>query len=228
MGCKFAFEKFDRDWQQRKEKEMKISIILSSLFLFGSARSTLEDVSAGLRIKKGLQLDFIQNVMTIRKKIRRTNGQGFFHPDGRFRWVVSHRNRVVQTFVYDSRSITEHLPQEKLANIWGVSSGKAHEISRVVGLIKSLDNLQLDYKVGEQKKTESELSLKLLPRTKGDIAQVDLHLSLKQNFVRQLKITYRNGRYSEFIFRNPVRKAIDPATFRFSAPKGTKVNRIDG
>ncbi len=186
----------------------------------------LQEAGEKLRVKKGLRVDFEQRVLTIRKKIRLTTGEGFFHPDGRFRWIITHRDRVVRTYVYDSKTITEYLPAEKTANVWSVASARTDAISRIVALIKAPHRLPHDYVVQERADGKHRLQLALVPRNNSDISNIAVVIDLKANFISSVKINYRHKRYNEFTFRNPRRQNIAAARFKFSPPAGTKVNHL--
>ena len=187
------------------------------------AASDLQQISKRLQITSGLQVKFTQKVMTIRKKIRTTEGDAYFHPDGKFRWLVRYQQEAVQEFIYDGKSIVEHLPAERIANIWGLASSRSLEINRVVTLIKSLANLQRDYRIKEQRQTAATLDLLLIPQTKSNISQIQLTVSLTKNFISRVKIIYQGTRYSELIFTKPLRQKLAPQHFTFTAPKGTRV-----
>lgn len=186
----------------------------------------LQKVGEKLRVKQGLQVDFEQRVLTIRKKIRLTQGTGFFHPDGRFRWLIEQRGQMVRTYVYDRKTITEYLPAEKTANVWSVTSAKTDAISRIVALIKAPHQLSRDYVVQEQQNGKHLLQLSLVPRADGDIRNIAVVVDLKANFISKVKINYRHQRYNEFTFRNPQRQKIAAARFKFVPPADTKVNYL--
>ena len=188
--------------------------------------TTLQQAGEQLRVKQGLQVAFEQRVLTIRKKIRITKGEGFFHPDGSFRWVITHRGQMVRTYVYDRKTVTEYLPEEKTANVWSLKSAKTDAISRIVVLIKSPHQLKRDYVVKEQQQAHNKLQLLLVPREPNDIRDVAVTLDLKAKFISMVKITYRHKRYNEFVFSNPRRQKITAAQFKFSPPTGTKVNYL--
>ena len=201
--------------------------LLSSLLLLTTALSakqqpSLLQVGERLRIKKGLQVDFEQRVLTIRQKVRLTQGKGYFHPDGRFRWVIMHRGEMVRTYVYDRQTITEYLPAEKTANIWNISSAKTDAIARIVALLKSPHQLKRDYTVQHQQHAKQTLQLSLVPRQSSDIATIAVSINLTANFISKVRINYRNRRYNEFAFRNPQRQRLDAARFKFSSSRGNK------
>ena len=206
---------------------MKFLLFSSSLLLATTlAAKGLRDAGEQLRVKKGLRVDFEQRVLTIRKKIRMTKGEGFFHPDGRFRWIIKHRGQMVRTYVYDRKTITEYLPAEKTANVWSITSAKTDAITRIVALIKAPHQLQRDYVVQEQPQGKHTLQLSLVPRKSSDISSIAVAIDLKANFIHKVKINYRNQRYSEFTFRNPQRKSLAAKHFNFAPPAGTKVNQL--
>ena len=188
--------------------------------------TTLQQAGERLRVKQGLQVAFEQRVLTIRKKVRLTKGEGFFHPDGSFRWVITHRGKMVRTYVYDRKTVTEYLPEEKTANVWSLKSAKTDAISRIVTLIKSPHQLKRDYVVKRQRPSHTKLQLLLMPRERNDIRDVDVTIDLKANFINKVRITYRHERYNEFVFSNPRRQKITAAQFKFSPPAGTKVNHL--
>lgn len=188
--------------------------------------TTLREAGERLRVKQGLRVDFEQRVLTIRKKIRVTKGEGFFHPDGRFRWLITHRGQMVRTYVYDRKTITEYLPAEKTANVWSIKSAKTDAISRIVTLIKAPHQLHRDYAVQEQPQDKHTLQLLLVPRNSSDISNIAVVVDLKANFIRNVKINYRNQRYNEFTFSNPRRQTLAAKHFKLAPPAGTKVNHL--
>lgn len=202
------------------------TVLVAQTTVLMAQTTTLQQAGERLRVKQGLQVAFEQRVLTIRKKIRLTTGEGFFHPDGSFRWVITHRGQMVRTYVYDRKTITEYLPEEKTANVWSLKSAKTDAISRIVALIKSPHQLKRDYVVKEQQQTNNKLQLLLVPRESNDIRDVAVTLDLKANFISKVKITYRHKRYNEFVFSNPQRKKITAAQFKFTPPAGTKVNYL--
>ena len=207
----------------------KIFLVSSTLLLttvLSAEQATWLEVGERLRVKKGLRVAFEQRVLTIRHKVRLTTGEGFFHPDGRFRWIITQRGKMVRTYVYNRKTITEYLPAEKTANVWSISSAKTDAIARIVTLIKAPHQLQRDYVVQEQQRDKHLLQLSLTPRVSSDISTIALSINLPANFISKVKINYRNQRYNEFIFRNPQRQAITAARFKFTPPAGTKVNRL--
>lgn len=208
---------------------IRIALTLTLLTQLASTTKppSLEQVSKRLRITNGLRVDFRQEVLTLRNKIRRTAGQAFFDASGRFRWVVRQNRQEKRVIIYNGKTITEYLPTEKLANIWSVASNKTLAITRVVDLVKSLDNLQSSYRITDKQHTTDHLHLTLAPREKNDIVDVKLTVALTKNFVETVRITYRNKRHNTLTFTNPQRRNLGTKPFSFSPAKGTKVNRID-
>ena len=206
---------------------MKFFLLSSSLLLATTlAAKSLREAGEQLRVKKGLRVAFEQRVLTIRKKIRLTKGEGFFHPDGRFRWIITHRGQMVRIYVYDRKTITEYLPTEKTANVWRVTSAKTDAISRIVAMIKAPHQLPRDYVVQEQQQGKDKLQLSLVPRAHSDISNIVVDVDLQANFIRHVKINYRHQRYNAFTFSNPHRKNIAAERFKFIPPAGTKVNYL--
>ena len=207
---------------------MKFFLLSSSLLLATTLTTakSLQQAGEQLRVKKGLRVNFEQRVLTIRKKIRLTKGEGFFHPDGRFRWIITHRDQMVRTYVYDRKTITEYLPAEKTANIWSITSAKTDAINRIVAMIKAPHQLQRDYVVQEQQQGKHKLQLSLVPRENSDVSNIAVDVDLKANFIRNVKINYHHKRYNEFTFSNPQRKNIAAEKFKFAPPAGTKVNYL--
>lgn len=204
------------------------ALILFCPLISGSSKTqTVDEVNKRLRITSGLRVDFSQEVLTLRNKIRRTAGRAFFDADGRFRWVTKQNGQEKRVVIYNNKTIVEHLPSEKLANIWSVTSSKTLAITRVVDLVRSLDNLRRSYRITGEQFTADHLQLTLVPRTANDIAGVELTVALTKNFIETVRITYRNKRHNTFTFSNPQRRDFGAKPFRFLPPKGTKVNRID-
>ena len=207
-----------------------IKITLASILLTQLASTntpSLEQVNKRLQITDGLRVNFSQQVLTLRNKIRRTAGQAFFDASGRFRWVVRQSGQEKRVVIYNGKTIVEYLPTEGLANIWSVASTKTLAITRVVDLVKSLDNLQSSYRITAKQFTTDYLHLTLAPRATNDIAGVKLSIALTKNFVETVRITYRNKRHNTLTFSNRQRRDFGTKPFSFSPARGTKVNRID-
>lgn len=208
---------------------IRITLAVTLLTQLASTKTppSLEQINKRLRITNGLRVDFNQEVLTLRNKIRRTTGQAFFDARGRFRWIVKQNGQEKRVIIYNGKTIVEYLPTEKIANMWSVASTKTLALTRVVDLVKSLDNLQSSYRITEKQFTTNHLHLTLTPRTKNDIAGVKLTIALTKNFVETVRITYRNKRHNTLTFTNPQRRDFGTKPFSFSPVKGTKVNRID-
>ena len=192
-----------------------------------ASTKSLEQINKRLQITSGLRVDFSQEVLTLRNKIRRTAGHAYFDANGRFRWVVRQNGQEQRIVIYNNKTIVEHLPTEKIANIWSIASTKTLAITRVVDLVKSLDNLRHSYRIASKQVAGDHLHLKLMPRAVNDIAGVELSVALTKNFVETVKITYRNKRYSTFTFSNPQRRDFGVKPFSFSPTKDTRVKQID-
>lgn len=201
-------------------------VCLSCTLALSAQKQSLRQVGERLQVKKGLHVTFEQRVLTIRKKVRVTQGEGFFHPDGRFRWLIKHRGQMVRAYIYNSKTVTEYLPSEKTANVWSIDSSKTSEIGRIVTMIKAPHQLTSDYHVQEQRRTKNKLLLTLVPRERGDISNVEVVVDFTANFISNIKINYRHKRYNEFTFQNPRRKNIATEIFKFTPPTGTKVNHL--
>ena len=201
-------------------------LLLALPVLGGATQPTLQKVGERLRVTKGLQVAFEQRVLTIREKIRITTGEGFFHPDGRFRWVIKHRGQIVRVYIYNRTSITEYLPAEKTANVWSIANRTTSEISRIVTLIKDPHQLQRDYRVQDSRQDKNKLQLVVTPRVDSDISNIKIYVDLSANFIREVRINYKSKRYNEFIFSNPQRKKIPTQRFKFNPPANTRVNYL--
>ena len=210
-----------------------IRIVLIALLLTLSAPTkknlTLEQVNERLQITNGLRVDFSQEILTLRGKVRNTSGQAFFDASGRFRWVVKQNGQEERVVIYDGKTIIEYLPTEKLANIWSIAGSKALAITSVVDLVKSLDKLQRSYQISDRQfsKSGDHLRLTLIPLTTNDISRVNLTIALTKKFVETVRITYRNKRYNTVMFTNPQRRDLGKKPFKFSPAKDVKVKRID-
>ena len=212
-------------------------VLITLLMLLPStpllATEQWQQVSKRLRVDVDLRVDFSQQVMTLRKKIRRMHGEAYFATDGKFRWIIKQQSKntqaqqIMQTYIYDGKTVVEHLPQEKLANVWSVGSGRVAEISRIVQIVKTLDNLERDYKVQATISNTGVLSLTLLPRKTEGIAKITLQIAKTDTFVPYLKIEYLGGRYSEYRFSRPLHKKLPASHFIFTPPVGTKVMLIN-
>ena len=210
---------------------MMIKTVLTVTLLTLSAPTkknpTLEQINKRLQITNGLRVDFSQEVLTLRNKIRDTSGQAFFDANGRFRWIVKQNGQEKRVFIYDGKEIVEYLPTEKLANIWSITSPKVLAITSIVDLVKSLDKLQRSYQISGQKFTDDRLRLTLTPLAHNDISTVNLTVALTKNFVETVRITYRNKRHNTVTFTNPQRRDLGKKPFNFSPAKDVKVTKID-
>lgn len=209
---------------------MRIAVIMFMLACPLLAATQWQKASKRLRVSEDLRVSFTQQVMTLRKKVRHMQGEAYFAADGKFRWLMlkqgKQNKQVLQAYIYDGKTVVEHLPQEKLANVWTVGSGQVAEISRIVQLVKTLDNLERDYKVKETTDAGT-LVLTLTPRKATGIDQIILRVAKTDTFISYVKIEYRGSRYSEYRFSQPVHKKLPAAHFTFTPPVGTKVMMVN-
>ncbi|MDE3270204.1 MAG: outer membrane lipoprotein carrier protein LolA [Pseudomonadota bacterium] len=219
---------------------MRLALILFTCALLGGGlsaqllaksptkRGQWRQVSKRLRTNTDLQVTFTQQVLTLRKKIRRMQGEAYFARDGKFRWLMKEhgKQQVMQAYIYDGKTVVEHLPQDKVANVWSIGSGQVAEISRIVQLVKRLDNLERDYQVREAVGKDA-LLLTLTPHKTASITQIVLRIGNADSYISYLKIEYRGGRYSEYRFSQPVHKSLPATHFTFTPPVGTKVMMVN-
>ncbi len=183
----------------------------------------LEEFSRKLKSHKVLEINFIQKTYrNLRKKTRRTKGRAVFIDGRKFRWVVKGLSPI--EWIYDGTSLVSFQPNEKYATRYPSTGSQGQEFRKVVEMVTDLKKLRETYKLVHSEKKGQKGTLKLEPfsgKASGDIQKIEIQLNFKKYYIDALKITFRQGNYSDFTFVNPVFKAFHKEALNL--PKGVKI-----
>jgi outer membrane lipoprotein carrier protein len=140
------------------------------------------------------------------------------------RW--EYRSPEEKLFVSDGRTVYLYVPEERQVTRESVDDSFDDRIPLMFLLGRS--DLENEFERIERLASEPQVAgtevLRMYPRRENDIEEVLLEVDPASFDIRRLRLAYRDGSVSEFIF-NGIRTntGVDPSRFEFEPPPGVDV-----
>ncbi|SMF69968.1 outer membrane lipoprotein carrier protein LolA [Pseudobacteriovorax antillogorgiicola] len=175
----------------------------------------------------------VQFKQTIYKKLRNRTinrqGEAHFSKPNYFRWNFVNKDFGNEEFYYNGKKLTHFREKEKVVTHYNANVGLAKELNEVVNLVLDPSTLHNRYDTSKVEKEKNQTKLTLSPRAgvATEIASIEVKVSDQRKYVKDIKILYMDGNYTQFQFKNPRFSANDLKIFTFSK-KGSFTIRNHG
>jgi len=191
--------------------------------------SNLEDHEARLRsIQQRLQpandlrVEFVETTYrALRGNTSESKGEARFSRPNKFRWTI--KSPRADEWTYDGTTLYRFQPDQNQATRFRTQSDQSRQISELISLILDVDQLLNRYNVVNVTQDSNESLVELTPKNRSEVTSVVLTASTKQQFIRKIRVNYRNGNHTSITFSNPRFEPLPEAVFQFSAPNGVKI-----
>jgi len=196
-----------------------LSAIVAFLFAAGAQASSLERFQAYVRTTQSARADFEQKVYDrSRKLVQESKGSFAFLRPGRFRWTYAKPHP--QLIVGDGERVWIHDEDLNQVTVRRIAAALG---STPAALLAGSSDLERAFVFAEGGTQDGLEWLEARPRER-EAGFERIRLGLGVAGVEAMELTDHFGQTTVLRFRNVTRNPqIDPATFRFTPPKGADV-----
>ena len=205
-----------------------ISISLFALLASGSPPSpTLDEAIDGLQAKYETVTDFKATFKQVvkRKHLPRPlkkQGTVYFKKPGMMRWDYAQPDRVY--YVSDGDILWSYQPSDKLVYMLKV---KDSELYSALNFLFGQGNLREQFQIAHGGLNEGLVALKLTPKVpQSNYKSLTLHVSPETWEIRSTELVDPLDNVSTVTFIDPVYEVLKEAGFKFTPPKGVRVEDL--
>lgn len=167
----------------------------------------LRKIQKDLQSYKYLALNFQQSVYKkLRNKVIKNNGEVYFKKPSSFHWKFTKVDQ--EEWIYDGQTLMHFFPKKNEAYRYKAQATKGKNLREIVDIILNFDRLLERYTVFSSERKNNNVYLKLVPKERGEISQVELSLNTKANYMNEVILSFEGGNKSTFSFSNPRNKEV--------------------
>lgn len=178
----------------------------------------LQSLSEKLRAQGDLSVDYLQETITLRDKIRIGSGAALFGLRGetpRFFWRSD--APVAEQWLFNGRELARRSPDSGEVTVWPADYPYARDMRRVVDLVTGFSSLAHDAHVTRWSAVlgggTPHAFYEIIPTRAGDFRRITILVDELAWYVRCLEMHFVSGQVSRFTFLNPRRSAIPSEAF---------------
>lgn len=169
-----------------------------------------------------LSVDFVQSRYSKRRnRVFKTNGKAQFSKPDLFHWAI--QSADPDHWIFDGKKLCNFKPAVSAATCYDTKGQQAKELQQIISLVFNFDELTKHYDVVEAREQGELLTIILQPKSKSDIATVDVMYSLKHQYVVSVKLNYA-GDWTSYQFQTPSYGTV--AAVAYKLPKGVKISTV--
>ena len=172
----------------------------------------------------------VQFAQTIYRKLRNKTierkGVASFAKPNKFYWLFENENLGNEEYFYDGKELSHYLAKDKMVQHYGSTSSLSNQLQDIIDMVLDGNKLLTRY-TAKSVTTEKDNTLATLVPTANDpgneIQKIEVKVSDKRTFIKEIKIMYNDEGYSLFRFKNPRTSEISADRFVFHKPEGATV-----